>query len=193
MILVGIHGKGGSGKDTVGHMLKENHGFATTSFALPIKQMVCELLHVPIEAWNDREWRETPLPLYGNKSPRYMAQTLGTEWGRNTVSRGLWYDLAISKIEQAHCQNEDLLNKFAITDVRFDDEAAKIRARNGFIIVVNRDSSDLHNSAKEHSSEEGLSSNPYDLHIYNNWDLKDLELQVMDAVEDIYEIRGEAA
>ena len=180
MILVGIHGKGGSGKDTVGEILRDKHGFGSAAFANPIKRMICCLLDVGLAKWNDREWREAPLELFGNKSPRFMAQTIGTEWGRRTIDPDLWLNLTMNKIKAVNW------DKVAITDVRFDNEAEYIRDHGGFIIHVHRDESDLHENAQAHDSEVGLSVRLDDFHINNYGTLEDLEAQVSDVVEQIF-------
>lgn len=197
MILIGIHGKGGSGKDTVGEILKEKHGFATTSFALPIKKMICELLGVPLEKWDDREWRESPCEsgAFNDKTPRFLAQTIGTEWGRHIVDASLWYNLALERIDACAAQDEDdLVTKYAITDVRFDNEAQHLRSRGGYLIVVHRTSSDLDSDVRGHASEHGIRhASPEDFHINNFGSLEALESQVDEVVKKILELEEEKA
>ncbi len=186
MTLIGIHGKGGSGKDTVGEILRDNHGFGITAFALPIKTMICGLLEVAEEKWDDREWRETPIELFGGRSPRYMAQTIGTEWGRMLLSQTIWLDLTLLKIEGA--------GNTAITDVRFDNEADRIRDLGGYMIIVHRTESDLLPEQQAHRSEFGLRnarSGEDDFHINNFGTLEDLEAQVTQIVDRILVLEEE--
>ena len=87
-MLIGLAGKAGSGKDTVAAVLHRIYKFETVSFAKPIKRALCALLDVPMHKRDDREWRETVVPIWV-QTPRYLAHTLGTEWGLNVVKQNL--------------------------------------------------------------------------------------------------------
>src|SRR5690348_6899955 len=91
--LIGLTGKAGSGKDTIADRLVVNKGFTKLAFAAPMKEALNKLFGFDPSDWYDREWKETPLPGIG-KSPRQLAQTLGTEWGRDTINPNLWILLA---------------------------------------------------------------------------------------------------
>lgn len=186
MIIIGIAGKGGSGKDTVGEILKEQHGFAITSFAWPIKKMICEgLLGVSIDKWDDREWRETPLGgAFGERTPRFLAQTLGTEWGRHQIASDLWLDLALERLD-------DEFSFVAITDLRFRNEADRIRDyAYGHIIHVHRaENEGVGNPA--HPSEMGVATLDGDFHMNNFGTIEDLEDQVAQVVRRIEELQLE--
>lgn len=189
MIIIGITGKAGSGKDTVGEILKEKHDFATTSFAWPIKKMVTGLFGFDVDKWDDREWRETEQEVWGC-TPRHLAQTLGTEWGRQRISDTLWLDLALKRIE------EEEFPFVAITDVRFHNEADRLREYSyGHIIHVHRadlgaESGDKIN--RRHASEQGIGNpNTNDFHINNFGTIEDLEEQVTQVLERILELQQE--
>jgi len=59
-----------------------------------------------------------------------------------------------------------------IKDIRYENEAAFLRARNGVIWHIIRDKKIEVNS---HSSEAGIQIQPYDLTIYNNGTMRDLQ------------------
>lgn len=183
--IIGLAGRAGSGKDTVGEMLRDGHAFGLTSFAYPIKIMLCGLLGVTMDKWDDREWRETPLGgAYGERTPRYLAQTLGTEWGRGQVSATLWLDLALEAVE-------DEWPQVAITDVRFDNEAHRIRELGGFLVFVHRNGEDSGTNNNGHISERGVRPAFNDFHINNFGSLEELESQVNQVVQRINEIEAE--
>ncbi len=188
MLLIGIHGRAGSGKDTVGEILKDDHDFATTSFAFPIKQMVAVMLGVDIDKLEDREWREESLGgAYGERSPRHLMQTLGTEWGRRHVDQNIWVELALERVAEE-------FPRVAITDVRFDNEAGRIRGLGGYVIHVHRSKSDLQERHAGHSSEHGLTApHKSDIHINNYGTLEDLKDQVNAAIAAILQAEEEKA
>jgi hypothetical protein len=157
-MIVGITGRAGAGKDTVADYLVDTYGFGKTSFAGPIKDMINTLLGEQPEAWEDREWKETPI-LCG-KSPRYLAQTLGTEWGRRIVGEDIWVRLAL-----------DASNDFehlVISDVRFDNEAEAIHEAGGYIIQVCRNNTLT--QLTEHASERGVDPRLIDWAVFNEHD-----------------------
>jgi hypothetical protein len=178
MILIGLTGRAGCGKDTVGEILKEKHGFGTTSIAYPIKKIIASLFGESVDKWNDREWREETQLIWG-QSPRQLAQTLGTEWGRHTVRPSIWIDLTLTGINVAGW------NRVAITDVRFQNEAIAVTDLGGYIVHVYRDDTEAGTKHTSHSSEGGVDATPYSLHIYNSGSMKALEQQVDQAVTQI--------
>lgn len=167
-MLIGLAGAAGSGKDSVGTILKHNHDFKLLALAWPIKEMICGLLRVDMDSWDDREWRETVIPLY-KKSPRQLAQTLGTEWGRVCVHEDMWMERLFEEAQTYTREIHSLLftteaPKIAITDVRFDNEALHIQAYGGHIIRVSRPGI---GGAVLHPSERGLQNVP-DIYEINN-------------------------
>ena len=131
--------------------------------AYPIKEMICGLLKVHMDMWDDRVWREQVLPLY-KKSPRQLAQTIGTEWGRLCVHEDMWFDRLVTEFD-GH-------SNIAVTDVRFDNEALRIQGLGGHIIKVVRPGAGL---GVSHPSERGLQNVPNVFVIVNDGTLDNLE------------------
>lgn len=181
-MLIGLAGAAGSGKDTVGTILKHNHDFKLLALAYPIKEMICGLLRVDMDSWDDREWRETVIPLY-KQSPRQLAQTIGTEWGRVCVHEDMWMDRLFEEVQTYTREIYSLLKvvdapKIAITDVRFDNEAVRIQSYGGHVIKVVRPVTTLVGSAA-HPSEEGISDHLIGVWtIYNRGSIDDLTVSV---------------
>lgn len=72
--LVGISGRAGAGKDTVGRMLVETvPGARTVAFAEPMKRFVSEIYDWPLEKLEDLEFKETPDPRYVRMSKGQIA------------------------------------------------------------------------------------------------------------------------
>ena len=158
--IVGITGQARSGKDTVGAML-ENRGFYSTSFAAPIRKFVCNLLGIQLVELE--RIKETPSKF--GPSPRRMMQTLGTEWGRDTINKNIWAKTCIDNI------STDTI----VTDVRFDNEAQQIVDRGGCILKIVRDGTPR---VESHTSERGVDQSLVHYTIYNSGTLVELESEV---------------
>jgi len=161
MFIIGLTGKAGCGKDTAAEGLQYHLNFHRFAFADPIKEMVATLLGVSVTKWEDREWKETPLLSFG-VSPRRMAQTLGTEWGRS-LDKDFW----VKTLEHRLYNRASMVHhsRVVITDVRFDNEAEWIVSRGGIIIEVVRPGA---TAVEAHASELGIHPNLIDFPIYNN-------------------------
>lgn len=186
-MIVGITGRAGAGKDTFAEYLRD-YNFATSAFAYPLKQMLCTLLDVPYEKWEDREWKETTINELG-LSPREMAQTLGTEWGRNCNGKNFWVKIAMQRASEVMASLGSNWN-FAFTDCRFENEADAIRNRGGYIIHIVRPGSDSATQS-QHSSELGVKVNKSlgDIVVQNDGSLAELRVRALAVANDISMIR----
>lgn len=170
MMLIGIAGNKGHGKDTVGRMLAQKYDFSPIAFADPIKEAVKVALDMSdTQVYGTQEQKEAVDPRYGF-SPRHAMQTLGTEWGRDLLREDIWPTVLWAKIESAKARGFD---RFCITDVRFPNEADQIRERGGIIIKVVRPGveTDAHST---HASETLVDSLKVDYVIDNSGTLDDL-------------------
>ncbi len=129
----------------------------------------------------------------GGLSPRYVLQTLGTEWGR-AQDPEVWSRLAVKtgRIllggEHTYTRHGGLVrvpekkrppSLVVITDARFANEITNIRSAGGIVVEIRR--SDAADTASTgiagHSSEAGLDEVPvhfYDHRYHNNGSLADL-------------------
>jgi hypothetical protein len=98
---------------------------------------------------------------------RALLQRTGTEGGRQVLSDTLWIDKALSKARRP--------GKYVITDVRFKNEAAAIKARGGKLWRVHRQGVGPRNT---HASETELEQIECDYHVPNHGDLSDLARHV---------------
>jgi len=170
MILIGIAGNKGHGKDTVGSMLVDEYGFEALAFADPIKEAVKVALYMTDEqVYGTQAQKEAIDPRYGF-SPRHAMQTLGTEWGRDLLREDIWPTVLWARIDRLKAEG---FTKFCITDVRFPNEAKEIRDRGGVIVKVIRPGveTDAHS---EHVSEALIDTIVPDYVIHNDANLGDL-------------------
>lgn len=166
MTLVGITGRARSGKDTLADFLVSECAFTKYSFAKPIKEAVKVMFGLTEDHVNGH-LKEVVLPDLG-VSPRFLMQTLGTEWGRQCVNEDVWLLAAQRNIEQ-------LGNRVIIADVRFENEASFIRKNGGVLIHVVRDNCE---QVLAHASENGVSFVKGDVQLSNNGSLGDFYVKI---------------
>jgi hypothetical protein len=203
MNLIGISGKAGSGKDTVGEIIQKlclsNKGpqFEIKKFAGKLKQTASLLTGIPIEKFEDQEFKKTILGSEWGKptkqnplnaiepfkditfvemmSVRDLLQKLGTEAMRNGLHTNVWCNALFSDY------TED--KQWVITDVRFPNEFKAIKEKGGIVIRVNRPghSNSMKELAEAHPSETALDGHDFDYVIENDGNLEKL----IDKVKEI--------
>ena len=118
--VIGLGGFAGVGKTSVAKCLELNLGYERVSFAWPLREMLLSMGMTATELAN----KEVPIPRFGNKTPRFLLQTLGTEWGRDMVSKTLWVDIAKEMAQQLIDKHISVV----FDDVRFPEEVAAIKS-----------------------------------------------------------------
>lgn len=162
MRLIGICGKAGVGKDTAALYLCDRFGYHRVSWADPIRAMLGALLQyagVSPDWMTDRGKKELPIPGIG-KSYRELAQTLGTEWGRN-LDPEFW--LKAFELHTANARANGITN-FVVADVRFPNECEFIKRMGGAVLRIIRDVPGV----REHESEAHADTLPVDYTVINS-------------------------
>ena len=178
-MLIGLTGRARAGKDTAADILCKELRADKISFAEPIKLGLSVMLGLGMEEFND-ELKEKPISRFGNKSPRYMLQTLGTEWGRELIDKNLWTSLGMRRAKD-RLVSRPRVNAVVLTDVRFDTEAIAIKKANGAIIEITRP---IETGVLEHSSENGVSRQYIDASICNDGTIEDLKRNLLAIAHD---------
>lgn len=167
--LIGLTGKAGCGKSTVADMLR-GHGYQIESLADPIKRIVQDLFGASAgQLWGPSERRNEEIAGWPGVTARKACQILGTEGGR-AIHPDVWVRACLKRA------NDTL--RCVIPDVRFENEAAAVRAAGGVVIHVHRSGAGLRGVYGLHSSEVGVSLEPEDVVLYNNGTLEDLAATV---------------
>jgi len=176
-MLIAFTGRAGSGKSTAAQHLVDRHGYLKLPFAGPLKGM-CQALGLSQAEWSDPGLKNRPHPDFGYKSPRHIMQTLGTEWGRETIDEDIWVNAWRRKLPR------DYANIVA-DDARFNNEVAAVLRLDGVVIRINRISSD---TAVTHPSE--VVPTYYDGVINNEGDIATLKRLVDETMTTLRDVRG---
>lgn len=149
-MIIGIHGLATAGKDTVGSIIiKEFPHFARRAFADKLKVIAAELLTMDPNYVFTGEFKQTLIPHYNIKGRDFL-QKVGTDALREHFSEDIWVNALLGRY-----QGQD----WVITDVRFKNEANRIKELGGILIRVDRNV-----PQSEHITEN-------DLRDYDKWDL----------------------
>lgn len=161
--LIGVTGRAGVGKDTLADYLENVEGYYRYSLASPLKLGIETMFALPATIWN-RENKERVIPWIG-KSPRQLAQTLGTEWGRTHVADDIWLRCLGQVIDNMPRTASGLV----VPDIRFPNEAQYLRERGGVIVRVLRDV----DAVAAHASEAGVPDELVNFQVENNGSIAD--------------------
>lgn len=167
------------GKTTVAHYLQEVHGFRRVPFAGSLKAMMRPLLMdigydlVEIEKLENGD--KTQIIPGTDRTLRHLYQTLGTEWGRNSVDPNVWVNVWQKKVALM----ERTFRNIVVDDMRFPNELEAVLDMGGEAWMIERDSAP---AAPAHASEGGLSDYLFPVTIDNNGSLEGLYAGVDAAV-----------
>lgn len=159
-LVLGLTGPGGCGKSTVARALvglltdgsapaEIVHTGAPLKAALRAIYEAAGLTPAQIVRRIDGDGKRSPCVILGGRTPTHAMQTLGTEWGRDLIHPDLWADLWRYRAEAVLATGRAVLND----SVRFENEAAAIRALGGVVVRLVGRSGDL---APAHASEAGV-------------------------------------
>lgn len=199
MAIIGISGKMGSGKDTLGKILCElAPQYEIKKYATKLKQIASLLSGIPIKKFKDEEFKKNlmssewwtlnkPTPAYGDMynsmSVREFLQRIGTDALRDGLHPDVWVNalMADYKVKSTfkgvtnYNTNPiiEYVPNWIITDVRFPNEVQAIVDRGGIIIRINRTDKSRINA--DHPSETALDNwDGFNYVIDNNGTIEDL-------------------
>jgi hypothetical protein len=162
-LLVGLSGYAQTGKDTSGAMMVEEAGFTRLAFADALKSVALDSDTDLRNAVRYAGWEETK---QSHPHARLFLQHLGVA-ARDHIDQDVWVNAALRNVSPG--------GRFVVTDVRFPNEAAAIRARGGFVVRVERPGTGPVNA---HASETALDDFEFDATLRNTGTLDDLRSRV---------------
>lgn len=173
-MIIGIHGKLRSGKDTTAQLLiEDNPTYERRAFADKVKQIVTCLAGVPLEWAYDEERKNQYLPVWG-MTLGAMLQQVGTNALREHFDVDVWVKSTLADYTPAM--------HLVIPDMRFPNECLAIRERGGILVKITGDPSGQGATStrdKTHASETALDDwTDWDYRIVNDGTLLDLKKHV---------------
>lgn len=175
-LIIGLAGTKGSGKSTAALALYRL-GWSVLPFAGPLKKMAAILVTDDRYIYGDR--KEEPLDWLDGITPRWIMQSLGTEWGRQLIHDELWIRVWRRQIEVDKWWEMPSQGTWGIVadDVRFQNEVDAIHSLEGHVILIERPERETYSDQALHASEK-LDITP-DATITNKGTIKDLEAQII--------------
>jgi len=195
-MLIGITGCKGSGKDTVGQHLVDDHDFTRLAFADKLKEAAANLFGMTIEqveiAKNAGDSEIDGVPVWEVVVQHYnegafvfswreFLQRFGTEMGRKTFGQDFW----VQQWEEELYRNSLSKDRVVATDVRFPNEAYRILHLGGVIMEISRPG----HEPDGHESEEPLQRDLIDTYIDNSGTIDELKDQVDYVIAPLLESR----
>lgn len=178
-MLIGLAGYARAGKDTVAQILVSEFGYQQIAFADPLKAVLAGV-NPPLSSCSrlsdslEHGWEQAK----AEPEVRMMLQRLGMA-ARSHIHPDVWVDALFHQIEQA--MDNDGPSRWVISDVRFPNEAAAVRARGGRMWCVERPGV---GPVNDHISESALSAGfHFDQVITNDGTLNDLRGLVVELVK----------
>lgn len=169
-MIIGLMGQKLSGKDTVAAYLIKKHGFERRASADALKQFIGAVFDLPASEIERHKsdpnvyvaiGYKTGIPIKDAAGPDHMwspiveltmrefQQRVGTDGGRDVLGEDLWIDISLPLNGYYAARN------IVISDVRFPNEALRVRDLGGYIVRIDRpglDNKDHHRN--EHMQAE---------------------------------------
>jgi dephospho-CoA kinase len=206
-MIIGINGKIGSGKDTVGNLIKNincENNWEIKKFATKVKEVATLLTGIPTEKFEDQDFKNTFLDTHWNKevfenktsldknnnaynksivkpmTVREMLQIIGTDALRNNLHQDVWVNALMCDYIPYSINSGDYKkyeSNWIITDLRFPNEMQAVKANGGITIKVIRPN-DKDIPLDLHPSETALDDAEFDYEIVNDGTIEDLRDKV---------------
>lgn len=174
MILLGLSGYARTGKDTVAHILQDQHGFERKSFAAALKDVAERIDPMTfVESEGTPGFLLDDLVDFGgwekakdnNSEVRRFLQNLGKAV-RDVIGEDTWVNAAFRGMDYSDGK------RYVFSDVRFPNEMGAIRFVGGRVIRIDRPG---YGPVNGHISETALDDAKFDYTLSNDGTVTKLE------------------
>lgn len=177
-LLLGLTGPVRSGKTTAAQFFTDR-GYREYRFADPIVKALSLVLGIDMQRF-EPGIKDDLLEGF-DRTPRFMVQTLGANWGRELVGEDIWIKLAEKMLLKLRGEVDGgsypPALKLVIPDVRFNNEAQWLRRMGGKLIHIQRADNTLIGDYV--ANEPGVYYDAKkDSVVENNGDISELELRL---------------
>lgn len=209
-MIISISGYAGSGKDSVGkiiqHLMCENTGSVSVEdiiedkegahnwwleqqssweikkWAGKLKTIASMLTGIPVEKFEDQEFKKTNLGPEWNMTVRDFLQRIGTDGLRTGLHENTWVNALMADYTGVYDIDTDRTTwpNWVITDTRFPNEAEAVNQAGGITIRIERPGVTAVNA---HPSETALDLWEFDYTIINDSSLEDLTSKVKEILQ----------
>lgn len=153
MNFIGLHGHPGVGKSSVALYISDEYDYQEYAFAAPLKQAASRIFGINMDHFSNQDLKNVKDPFW-NKTPRELAQLLGTEACRKVFGDDIWIRAFEKKLTAG-----TVGKRIVFCDVRFPNEMAYILENKGHIIHLTRPGFDGNIGVPGHASEQECISN----------------------------------
>lgn len=154
----------GSGKSATAEYLSAKYGHEIRPLASTIKKMLMAMGITWEYIYGSK--KDELIPNLG-VTGRFLMQSLGTDWGRNMISRSIWVNMFLENLKE----DESVI----VDDVRFPNEAEALKKAGFYLIRIDRPFS-THQDL--HESERYVRSLSVDVELCNDSTLEELYRKV---------------
>lgn len=184
-IIIGVHGKPHSGKDTIANFLIPLLNLKRFGPSVQVKKATAAMFNIPEEYLYDEKMKDEVDPFWGI-SYREMAQKVGNESSRKIFGEDFWMRHVNKYLETLPV----FLDGIVLADIRYANEALWIKENKGVVIFVNRGDRPLA-SNESHEAERGLDPVLADIVIENNGTISELYEKVSVFINSVYKLTPE--
>lgn len=186
--LIGLYSpRAQSGKSTSArHMAHRTKG-VTMSFADPMRAAIVPIVapflsggEAEVWQWFGDERKDKAKVPYLDVTLRFLLQTLGTAWGRESIHPDIW-EMIAKETSRTHRKRGVTI----IDDVRFENEYAMIKREGGLLFKIVRPNAPVSGNFW-HKSEARLEHLPFDEVVTNAGSEAELVQQIDDLVFDYF-------
>ena len=165
MNIIGMCGKGGSGKDTVADYLVAHYNYHRVAAADAMKEDLCRYLDMDLQTLESIKNKSVDLiddnKKVGEFSIRRFLQLYGMDM-RYRISDTYWLSTSIdNKIADLELQNNETDNNIVVSDVRFEIEFDFIKKHGGKVYYI-EGRTGLTEEQSQHVSEDFVNTTARD-------------------------------